>query len=790
MSNFHFKRASARGLAVSTVSLACLTTAAMAQEAANTSQPSPDLPPVEVPQPAPAAAPKPKKPKPALAKAKPKPPTPAPAPEVAAAPEPEAADPATALGTYNPALDVRDLELPPGTTLTTAGPVDGYRALTAISSTKTATPIERIPQSIQVVPRELITDQTSIGVDETLRNVSGIQGTNRLQTPAYDSTKVRGFDAEQWLDGLTVYYNAGDRDTLANVERIEVLKGPSAILYGGGAGAPVGGAVNVISKLPTALQGGEFGVTVGSDNFVRPWFDINQPIAADGTVLFRVTGEYVKADSFIDVLETERYSINPTLTFTNKTDTTLTIQGRATRWEQQEYQGLPATGTVAAAFRIDPNLFIGPADIPDSVSEVQAVTVTLDHKFNEYFSGNVKARVSQSDFVERVQTIVGADGFAANQPLFGSTWALSNALLSQEQDEFTINPNLIARFSTETTDNTLLVGGDFSRVSDSGFLTADSFLGGAGTVDLANPSFPTPYVEVPRGPLTSFIDGDNVYTTKGAYVQLQSTLYDRVHVLAGLRLANVTIENGDLISGVTQVADETKLLPRIGAVFDLVDGLSPYASYSEGLRGAPFSFFAPGTRIRPEESKQREVGLKFDVGGGLTGTAAYFMIERENVPIGFPAAPNGAEESKGFEIDTLWQPNRNWKFIANYAFIDAEYVVAAGGALPGNALEGVPEHSGRFWAHYRFDEDVLKGWSVGAGVYAAGEQFVDPANLFKADAYFTVDAQVAYENEQYAASINVKNLTGEDAFVPYSYFGGRVAPLEERAVFGTVRYKY
>lgn len=250
------------------------------------------LPPVTVTQPQPAPATqvsKPKKPKVAIepddeppakpakpkvvAKKKPmaKPkPKPQPEPVEAAAPPPPQPDPATvapanALGTYNPALDLPGLTLPPGTTLTTAGPVDGYRALSAMSSTKTATPIERIPQSIQIVPRTVIEDQTSISVDETVRNVSNVQSFNDLNIGNTDmaGAKIRGLKAEIWLDGMVVNYNTGDKDAFANVERIEVLKGPSAILYGGGSGAPAGGAINIISKLPTDKAGGEFGVTLG-----------------------------------------------------------------------------------------------------------------------------------------------------------------------------------------------------------------------------------------------------------------------------------------------------------------------------------------------------------------------------------------------------------------------------------------------------------------------------------------------------------------------------------------------
>ncbi|NJO55712.1 MAG: TonB-dependent receptor [Rhodospirillales bacterium] len=122
--------------------------------------------------------------------------------------------------------------------------------------------------------------------------------------------------------------------------------------------------------------------------------------------------------------------------------------------------------------------------------------------------------------------------------------------------------------------------------------------------------------------------------------------------------------------------------------------------------------------------------------------------------------------------------------------MDAELVEPAAGAPAGSKLIGVPEHSGRFWVNYLFDADVLKGWSVGAGIYAASGAPVDLANQFATGDYFTVDAKIAYENQHMKAAVHVKNLTGEDYFVPYSFFGGRVAPGDDRAVFGSLAYKF
>ncbi len=703
-----------------------------------------------------------------------------------------------ALGTYNPALNLPDMTLPPGTTLTTAGPVDGYRALSSFSTTKTATPIEQVPQSIQVIPRSVITDQNNVTVTEAIQNVSNVQGTNTIAigtTGPGGLINVRGFPAQQYLDGMNVMYNVGDRDSLVNVERIEVLKGPNAILYGGGAGSPLGGAINIVSKLPTDKASGEAGVTFGTNNYVQPYFDINQPLSADKTVLFRFTGSYTSNDTFVDVVHQNRYSFNPTLTFTNKEDTTLTIQGRVSRLEQQAYQGLPAVGTVAGSFRLNPSLYIGPTDIPKSYSEVKSVTATFDRKLDSIWSFNVKARFADQGFDQRSQTTQTA----APDVALPSTWSLINVDLLQKQREFSVNPNLEARFRLGPTNNIWLTGADYSRITDRGHMNTDL---GIPPVDLLNnPVFPTPYTDPTPTSAAFFFpyyDFVSAYTTKGVYTQLQSTIYDRLHILAGVRLASINIdytENFPFFTGTfapTQFGtDTTKALPRVGAVLDLIPGLSVYGSYSEGMQASPFTQ-ALNTNIAPETSKQVEGGFKFNINNQLSGTVAAFDIKRENVPItiGVGIGALSAQESKGYEADLIWQPTTNWKVIASYGHTDVRFLDSNQGAPQGNKVYGVPEDSGRFWVNYSFDGPALRGWSAGAGVYVASSQFVDNLNVYKAPGYFTVDAKIAYETEHWRASFNVKNLTGEKYFVAFPWFGGQVAPGDGRAFYGTLAYRY
>ncbi len=701
-----------------------------------------------------------------------------------------------ALGTYNPALDLPDIELPPGTTVTTAGPVDGYRSLSAFSATKTATPIEQVPQSIQVIPKSVIADQNNVTVTEAIQNVSNVQGTNTLAigtTAATGQIAVRGFSAQQYLDGMNVLYNVGDRDSLVNVERIEVLKGPNAILYGGGAGSPLGGAINVVSKLPTDKASAEAGLTFGTNSYVQPYFDINQPLSADKTVLFRFTGAYTANDTFVDVVHQDRYSLNPTLTLTNKEDTTLTIQGRLSRFEQQGYEGLPAVGTVAGSFRLNPDLYIGPSNIPKSYTDVKSVTATFDHKLDSIWSFNIKARWADQSFDQRSQTTQSA---APDFP--PTTWALLNVDLLQKQQEFSVNPNLEARFRLGPTNNVWLTGADYSRVTDRGHMNTDL---GIPPVDLVNnPVFPTPYTDPTPASAAFFFpfnDYVSAYTTKGAYTQLQSTIYDRLHILAGVRLASINIdylENFPFSTGVFSPTrfgtDKTKALPRLGAVLDLIPGLSVYGSYSEGMQANPF-LQALNTNIEPETSKQVEGGFKFNINDQLTGTVAVFDIQRQNVPvtIGVGIGALSAQESKGYEADLIWQPTKNWKVLASYGHTNV--VFSDPNVAPqGNNVPMVPEDSGRVWVNYTFDWPALRGWSAGAGVYVASSQYVDNLNLYKTPGYFTVDAKIAYETEHWRASFNVKNLTGEKYFVPFAWFGGQVSPGDGRAFYGTLAYKY
>lgn len=655
-----------------------------------------------------------------------------------------------------------------------------YSVAGSSTATRTNTPIREIPQSIQVIPRAVTRDQDSRTAADALRNVSGVAPMPPVLTPAFDTTVIRGFRSEYYLDGFTQYYNTGDRDSLVNLERLEVLKGANAILYGGGSGSPVGGFVNKVSKSPQPEAFGELGITYGSHDYWQPFVDWNQPLTEN--VLFRLTGEYTSAASAIDFLQTDRWNVNPTVTFLGDDGSRLTLRGHLSDWRQPEYQGLPAVGTLTGDFHIDPRLFIGPSNIPDSSSEFQAFVLDFEQPVGENLVVHVLGRASHSDFEENVQTILGADGFGANVPLLGSSWGLANAQLAQEQKEFSFQSYLTYEAEASWGKNTLVAGFDHSNLEDVGSMPVE-FL--PVFVDLTAPAFPVPYTV----PATPFLSGGVENRTTGAYAQWQATVQERLHLRGGLRAARVELDYVDDVMGATTTTSSAKLLPQAGAVLDLTNEVSIFAAYSEGLRGQPWAFFAPGTEPAPVSSDHLEAGLKFDVADQLTGQVAVYEINRQNVAAGFPALATGEQRSRGFETDLVWEPLAGFQVLASYGVTSAEFT-NDDLAPVGNFIPGVPERSGRVWINHHFQQDCLKGWSAGLGVYARSGVFLDAANVFKTDGYATLDAAVTYETDAFRVTASVQNLTDNEYFDYYGYFDSRVLPVTGPSAFVTATMKF
>jgi iron complex outermembrane receptor protein len=662
---------------------------------------------------------------------------------------------------------------------TTAGPVSGYRALTSVSATKTDTPIEQIPQAIAVLPRAVIDDQHPLTQSEAFRNISAVTGTPPNQSVG-NAFKVRGFPADRYVDGLPNYWDGGDFLSLVNTERIEVLKGPAGILYQGGFG-PVGGIINSVSKLPTAVPSAETGIMAGGFGLWNPWFDVNGPVDKAGNVLFRMTGDFERSRDYVDVIDRQRYSLNPTLRLDDHDGTALTVQGRFTSREMQAYSGLPGAGTVdRSVFTTRPSLFPTDPNVPETTSTYDGVTVRLDHEINGFWSMNAAARVSQTRLREFEQFPSSPNPALSATPLFGSTFIYLNNSLLLDTREIASNVNFIAKGALGPTRNVLLLGADDDAVADK--LGVGLGFDRPMLIDLANPAFPA-FVMPP----TNTVNADNTYRNSGFTAQLQSDVWERLHLLAGLRLAHVHMHGADMVAQTNFVSDAWKPLPRAGAVLDLVPGISVFADYSEGFRGVPFFAGTPGTAPKPEEAAQIEGGLKLALPYGFSGTLSYFDITRRNVMNLQPGAPFlavqiGAQRSRGFDMDLIWQPIAGLSIIGSYAHIDA-FLVQDQLYPAGNKLDRVPADSGRVWANYKFQSGPLRNVSVGAGFYAASRQAAALDNLYFTPAFITFDAKIAYEADNWSVALVGKNLADRRYFEPFPIGLGLIAPGQPLTVY-------
>jgi iron complex outermembrane receptor protein len=662
---------------------------------------------------------------------------------------------------------------------TEAGVTNGYESLTADSATKTRTSLKQIPKSIQVINSDIMEDQKVQSISEALHNSSGIVSNNPLTTPGWDSTLVRGFAAEQLQDGSSLIYNSGDRESTINIERIEVLKGPNAILYGGNSGTPIGGSVNLISKMPMDSALTQVGMTIGSNNLIKPSFDVNQPV--NESVLLRVTGEYTKTDSQNDVIERSNYNLNPTIKLKIKDDTTVTLQGKLSRWEGQDYQGLPAVGTITGDFEIDKDLFIGDNNIPDSTSSLDSFSANVEHSFNDVWSVNTKAYLANSEFDERIQLNL------SNEPMMDSTFMLLNTRMFQEQQNRSFNIDTKAEFSQNTK---LVFGIETSTLDDSGFMDNMGMASGTDFVDLTNPVYSTTYADENQ----DIWSGEVKNRTSSAYTQIQQTIFDKVHLLAGTKLSKIVVDFEDNYGGDAKT-DKTKLLLQGGIVFDINEYISLFTSYSEGMKGVGWANYT--TTPKPIESKQYEAGIKFAVNSQLSGSMAVFKIEKTNTIVSDPATggltsiANGEEESKGAELDLVWQATSNLSLLANYTNTDATYTKDVSTTiLDGNKIAGVSEHSGRIWANYKLTDMGLKGFSTGLGVYTQSETMLDSENKYKIPGYHTYDAKIGYSYKSYETSFVVKNLTNRDYYERLDYFGGRITAGLERTYLVNFTYKF
>ena len=649
---------------------------------------------------------------------------------------------------------------------TATGPVKGYVAKVTATGSKTATDLNEIPQSVSVVGREQIDDQSPQKADEALRYVAGVNASTYGTDSDTDWIFIRGFQADQtgiFLDGLSLYQH-GFGTFLVDpffLERIEVIKGPSSALYGG---ANPGGFVNYVSKRPTGERLRY--VETGINNFGNAYLglDIGDQVGSDGAVSYRVTGKLSGGGWETDYSDDFRGTIAPSLTWKRDEDTSITFLGSYQHIDLTHTSTgfLPYEGTVVDApgfGRIPHDLFYGEPDF-DSYNRNQAmIGYEFEHTFDNDWTVRQNLRYARLSLKE--------DGLYGSGIDFTDPTKLGRYRFAHDTDVsiFTVDNQLEGTVSTGNVEHNVLLGLDYR------YYTIDHVQGSAFPASSLDPRDPV-YGSVPS-PVATYLDQDLGRHQLGLYAQDQIKFGDGWIVTLNGRYDFVSTDVNDRLTPANSANDdEGEFTWRAALAYEFKNGLTPYASYSTSFNPTT-STDVNGDLLKSETGQQWEAGVKYqpDFMDAMI-TAAYFDITRQNV-VGLdtsftPARPAaiGEVEARGFELSAQANVTDGLKVIGALTYLDMEVTKAIGGSWDGTPVGNtpiqVPDITASLWLDYSFQNEALEGVSVAAGVRHIGKSWANRENTLEVPAATLFDAAIRYEREKWAVALNVSNLFDKD----------------------------
>lgn len=644
--------------------------------------------------------------------------------------------------------------------------------------TRTESSIFEIPQTIQVLPEQLLEDQQVTRLEDAILNVPNAVSGN-LGGGAGEEFVIRGFrSATIFRDGFRGIIDRGalqGATELANVERIEVLSGPASVLVGN---AEPGGIVNVVTKRPLPEFFAEVGVQVGSFEFVRPTVDVSGPLTEEGNLLYRLNAAYEFSDDFRDYeTDSERFFVAPVLEWQISDRTTLT-------WELEYLdETLPFDRGLFAPFGEVINVPLDTiyGDEEDFVDiERLNVGYRLEHEFSDNWQLRNRFRYGTTDYeTRRTEPAALLPGGNLARVFFSN---------DTESETFEVQTELIGEFTTGSIEHTLLFGVDafFSDIN-----TLNTRAPGP-PINLFDPEQPNPF-DRPRIPLTDVVaDREADLSQVGVILQDQIKLAPELTLLLGGRLDFVSQEAQDDFLNTDVEANYTNFSPRVGLVYQPFEPLFFYASYSQSFFPNNSVFTTvDGELIDPEEGEQFEVGVKAELlDGRLAATLALFDITRENVAsqdpnnLGF-FIPIGEQTSRGVELVVQGEILPGWNVVTSYGFLDSEITEGSGafpeGATPGN----VPENTASLFTTYEIQEGALAGLGFGLGVFFVDRRFGDDRNTFELDGYWRTDASIFYRRDRWRAGLNFRNIFDVDYFEAGA-FNSTARPGEPFTVLGSL----
>src|ERR1700752_564344 len=621
------------------------------------------------------------------------------------------------------------------------------------TATKTVTPLRDIPQSISVATKEQIRDQQMQSIGDVIRYTPGLgvhQGENNP-----DQVIIRGqsTSADFFLNGVrddVQYY----RD-LYNLERLETLKGPSAMIFGRGGG---GGVVNRVTKEANFSQLREISITGGSFYNRRISGDLDQPLG--DKVALRLNSVYENSNSFREFVNLNRFAINPTFTIAPSDQTRFTIGYEFARDRRTADRGITSFQNRPADVPI--STFYGNPDDSHVRSNVNLLSGTFEHQAGKL---NIRNRTLFGDYDRFYQNYVPG---ATNATKTLDTITAYNTA-TRRKNLFN-QTGLTYNFLTGPVRHTLLGGAEFGRQLTDNFRQTGFF--NNTTTSIPGP-FDNPTIFTTVTFRQNATDADNHLTNNLAstYVQDQIEISRYVQVLAGLRYDYFDLTYHNNRNGDTLQRVDNLLAPRLGLVVKPITELSIYGSYSVSYlpsSGDQFSSLTTITQqVKPEKFTNYEVGVKWDVRRYLSLTSALYRLNRTNTRAIDPNNPaaiiqTGSQRTNGFEIGLNGNITRDWSVAGGYSYQDAFITSATAAAALGKQVGQVPHNTFSLWNKYQ----VIPRLSVGLGIISRSDMFVAVDNTVVVPGYTRADAGVFYTfSEHWRLQGNIENLFNRTYFI-------------------------
>ncbi len=638
-------------------------------------------------------------------------------------------------------------------------------------------PLDEVPQGVQVLDAEALAERNVRSIGDALRAVpSASVGTPRTSAYQSFSLRIRGFLADQMRNGVRQrYYEDVDASALTNVDRIEVLKGPSSVLFGQSA---VGGVISIVTKRPEREFGGSVGALIGSFDQAAVNFDVTGPLSAEHGLFFRANGEIERSSTFVDFQDLDRENLGLSLTWAASPAVTAYVVGEWVERRTLRNPGLPLVGTVRAngVAEIPEDRFLGDPATGDLEAFAPLIQAWADVRLSPHWTMTPRLSYSgfDSNFTQLRVRAVEADGVTVNR----------TGRFGKEDDNYTIaQVDLTGEITLAGMTHALLIGAEYNN-EQGAFYQED--IDAVAPINALDPV----YGLVPERPYAFSFDFGSDVVSHSIYVQDLIDLTEAWNVVLGVRGSEFEVET--VFNG---AADDSKfdiVTYQVGSTLRLGGGFSLFGGFNTGfdIESSAGSRSADGRAFDPEESEQIEAGVRY-VSDDISGSISAFEIKRTNVLTADPlndgfSIQTGEVRVRGVELEGSWRVTENLFLQGGYAWMDSE-VTRSNNGDRGDDVADTPEHQANLFMRYDVPNTPLQ---LRAGVNYVGERQFSNARvevfpgLLASDVdlpdYVTLDIGAAYALGETRIELAITNLFDERyytrEFNDFSVFPGE--PLQ------------